>query len=246
MAGYGNASGTLFTEPWPGGKVVFTPEGPGSILPDGSLAMKWPWYRHNVVGQLAIEGRRLDAPAPPLRVEIPCCYDETGFQPSELIFPTEGCWEVTGKAGGAILKFVTLVLSVPFEPAHPFGKLPEGLIQKDTDITGLPQSIRKIYGFPDGGEGELIVETIQGLQEDRALHPQTATQPVTVYGQPAVCVQGDWDVHGQWQAEADVGVLEWTAAGFSYRIRQVGLGLSCAGLLHVAETRPATTPTTLP
>ncbi len=86
-AGYGNASGTLFTEPWPGGKVVFTPEGPGAILPDGSLAMKWPWYRHNVVGQLAIEGRRLDAPAPPLRAEIPCCYDETGFQPSELIFP---------------------------------------------------------------------------------------------------------------------------------------------------------------
>ncbi len=133
---------------------------------------------------------------------------------------------------------MTLVLRVPFEPAHPFGKLPEGLIQKDTDITSLPQSIRKIYGFPDGGEGELIVETIQGLQEDRDLYPEAAQQPVTVHGQPAVCVQGDWDVHGQWQAEVDVGALEWTAAGFSYRIRQVGLRLSCEDLLRVAGSPP--------
>jgi hypothetical protein len=90
--------------------VIFEPGGPGFVLPDGALSMKWPWYRNNVTGQLTIEGRRLDAPAPPLRSEMPCCYGDTGFQPSALIFPTEGCWEVTGKVERAKLTFVVLVV----------------------------------------------------------------------------------------------------------------------------------------
>lgn len=58
--------------------------------------------------QLEVTGRRLDADAPPLSASIPCCYP-TGFQVTGLFFPTEGCWEVTGKAGGHELRFVTEV-----------------------------------------------------------------------------------------------------------------------------------------
>jgi hypothetical protein len=58
---------------------------------------------------LRIEGERLDAPAPPLRAEIPDGYGTTGFQPTGLIFPTKGCWKVVGSVGSARLTFVVLV-----------------------------------------------------------------------------------------------------------------------------------------
>ncbi len=83
---------------WPDGTVVFKPGGPGFITPDGSLAMKFGWTR-GVRGRLRIEGRRLDAPAPPLRSAIPDGYGEIGFQASSLVFSTAGCWEVTGRGG---------------------------------------------------------------------------------------------------------------------------------------------------
>lgn len=102
-------NGQLWTVLWPDGKVIFEPGGPGTIGEDGSLGMKWGWWR-GVNGQLTIEGRRLDAPAPPLQADIPAGYGETGFQATGLIFPTEGCWQVTGKAGEAELTFVTLVV----------------------------------------------------------------------------------------------------------------------------------------
>ncbi len=59
---------------------------------------------------MVIEGRRLDAPAPSLRAHVPEGYGETGFQSTAIDFPSEGCWEVTGRAGAASLTFVTLVV----------------------------------------------------------------------------------------------------------------------------------------
>jgi hypothetical protein len=106
---YGN--GALFTGLWPDGTVVFRRGGPGSVLPDGSLSMKFGWWRV-VRGKLTIQGRRLDAPAPALRARIPEAYGDTGFQATEIIFPTEGCWEVTGKAGERSLRFVTRVVKI--------------------------------------------------------------------------------------------------------------------------------------
>lgn len=108
----------LWTTLWPEGTIVFRPGGPGFIDRDGSLGMKWPWTRGDrVVGKLTIEGRRLDADAPPLRANIPEGYGDTGFQSTSLVFPTEGCWEVTGRAGGAVLTFVTLVVNIGEGPA---------------------------------------------------------------------------------------------------------------------------------
>jgi hypothetical protein len=98
---------------WPDGTVVFRPGGPGEILPDGSLSMKFGWTRgEGLRGKLKIHGRRLDAPAPPLRARIPDGYGDTGFQATALIFPTEGCWEVTGEVGDTRLTFVTRVVKV--------------------------------------------------------------------------------------------------------------------------------------
>jgi len=101
----------LSTTLWPEGTIIFRPGGPGSVLEDGALEMKFPWWR-GVRGQLSIQGRRLDAPAPPMRAYIPHGYGEKGFQATGIIFPTEGCWEVTGKVADASLRFVTRVIKV--------------------------------------------------------------------------------------------------------------------------------------
>jgi hypothetical protein len=101
---------------WPDGTVVFKPGGAGFITPDGSLGMKFGWTR-GVRGQLSIEGRRLDAPASPLRSGIPKGYGEIGFQATALVFSTPGCWEVTGRLGDASLTFVTKVVKIGDGPS---------------------------------------------------------------------------------------------------------------------------------
>ena len=95
----------------PDATVMVGPLGVGSILPDGSLEMKYPWFRaEGLKGKLIITGRRLDAEAPPLKAVIPNGYMDTGFQATALIFPTEGCWEVTGKVADTTLTFVNRVI----------------------------------------------------------------------------------------------------------------------------------------
>ena len=64
---------------------------------------------------LKISGRRLDADAGPLGRPGMGDYSSSGFHPTSLFFPTEGCWEVTGEAGDASLTFVTLVGKVKEE-----------------------------------------------------------------------------------------------------------------------------------
>jgi hypothetical protein len=96
---------------WPDATVRVGPLGVGSILPDGSLEMKFPWFRAaGLKGKLAVTGRRLDTAAPPLKAVIPNSYLDDGFQATGLIFPTEGCWEITGKVGDTTLTFVNRVI----------------------------------------------------------------------------------------------------------------------------------------
>jgi hypothetical protein len=113
---YGNPYGTLSVYIEPRGAVVFKPGGPGFVMHDGSLGMKWGWWR-GVRGQLRITGRRLDASAPPLRAVISDGYGDEGPQPTYLIFPQPGCWEVTGAVRTASITFVTRVVKIGDGPA---------------------------------------------------------------------------------------------------------------------------------
>jgi hypothetical protein len=83
--------------------------GPDYVEPDGSVGMKFGWWRL-VPGTLQITGRRLDGAAPAVRANVPSGYGDLGFQSSGVYFPTPGCWEVTGTVGTASLSFVTLVV----------------------------------------------------------------------------------------------------------------------------------------
>jgi hypothetical protein len=96
---------------WSEGTVVFKPGGAGFVTRNGSLGMKFGWWR-GIPGQLTIEGRRLDATAPPLRAEVPAGYGDRGFQATYVIFPTPGCWEITGHISDASVTFVTRVVKI--------------------------------------------------------------------------------------------------------------------------------------
>lgn len=87
---------------------------PVFVADDGSIGWKVGWWRE-VSGTLVISGRRLDADAPPLEASVPDGYGSTGFQVAGLSFPTEGCWEVTGRVGEAQLTFVTYVIDLQAE-----------------------------------------------------------------------------------------------------------------------------------
>jgi hypothetical protein len=233
---HGNEDGTLFTIPWPEGTVIFARDGPGFVGADDSLAMKWPWWR-GVPGKLTIAGRRLDAPAPALRAEITEGYGDSGFLPISLIFPTQGCWEVTGKVGNARLTFVTLVVKVPFKFIVFMGSKsgPQGFVSMRTDTSNLPDSLREIISYSGGGE--LTRESAVGEQAITTPNPAATEQQVTVQGHTGTCVQGAL-VNQQWQNNADAGTLEWTADGSSYRISHKGLGLRCDDLLSMLNQSP--------
>jgi hypothetical protein len=102
---YVNSDRTIWAGPvpeggWPSGGTLFS--GDGMVK-----GQKTYWVRPQGK-QLAITGRRIDTNGPPVEAHIPCCYP-TGFQIVALYFPTQGCWEVSAKAGDNELRFVTEV-----------------------------------------------------------------------------------------------------------------------------------------
>jgi hypothetical protein len=99
-------NGRLWTVLWPKGMVVVPPD---AVEQDGGLGMKFPWWRApDVHGALHITGYELSLGIP-VRADVPDGYGDTGFQASGILFPVEGCYQVTGETGGAQLTFVTLV-----------------------------------------------------------------------------------------------------------------------------------------
>ena len=80
---------------------------PHGHLRAGGDGVKVGWFRPTGA-TLKIEGRRLDAAAPPLVAHIPCCYP-TRFQASGLVFPSAGCWRITARAADSYLSFVVEV-----------------------------------------------------------------------------------------------------------------------------------------
>lgn len=76
---------------------------------DGSIGMKFMWWR-GVKGELQITGQRLDTQAKPARADVPGGYGDQSFQASGIVFPTAGCWQVTGSVGANNLTFVTEVV----------------------------------------------------------------------------------------------------------------------------------------
>jgi hypothetical protein len=115
---YGNARIAVALSP-PNGRIAAGRLAGGGyraeIRKDVSIDAKYGWWRSQAKPKLQISGHRLDAPAPPLRVSIPDGYAR-GFQATGIIFPTTGCWRVTGRAGTATLVFTVRVAKSRFGP----------------------------------------------------------------------------------------------------------------------------------
>jgi hypothetical protein len=107
------------------GKLVFRPGGPGFVDRDGALGIKFAWDRL-VAGTLSVGGRRLDGEARPARAYLSNGYGNIGFEPTYLVFPTPGCWEITGRVGEAKLTFVLLVEKIEDGPEWKFEGLQRG------------------------------------------------------------------------------------------------------------------------
>ena len=65
------------------------------------------WFRP-AGAELEITGQGLDGQSAAFEAHIPCCYP-TRFQATGLIFPVEGCWEVTAMAEDKELSFILWV-----------------------------------------------------------------------------------------------------------------------------------------
>ena len=128
--------GNDFLQAWmpPDGTFIFKPGGAGFVDRDGALGIKFGWNRL-VPGRLQVGGRRLDGDAPPARAYL-TDYGDEGFQPTYLVFPTPGCWEITGGVGEARLSFIVFVEKIGAGPDWRF----EG-VQRGWRVTSSPREV---------------------------------------------------------------------------------------------------------
>lgn len=103
---YGNAY--LGTNPDPEGVLKGLPV---RTDPSTELRVSLAWWRWRT-GQLSVTGRRLDAPAAPLRAELRSDPTQAGFQDSDLYVPSAGCWEIVGHLNEGELRIVTWIAPV--------------------------------------------------------------------------------------------------------------------------------------
>ena len=165
---------------WPNGRLVAG--GPadhsvwGQIRPDGTIYAKLGWWR-GVDGELRIEGERIDAPAAPLRADIPHGYGPTGFQATALIFPITGCCRVVAAVGDARLEFVTLVRKrgTPAQRARfPSGCSPRG----ETRGVALSRSAARRAAGPRGARAPAGPTAATRAAPDRRASRSVVTSPV--------------------------------------------------------------------
>jgi hypothetical protein len=102
---HGNKAESTFL---PRNGVFVLQPGRNITLENGTLVTKFMWFK--VRKPLTLEGHRLDGNAPPAWVGLALDADGALLQPSQVGFPTPGCWQITSTVGHERLKIVLWVV----------------------------------------------------------------------------------------------------------------------------------------
>ncbi len=94
--------------------------------------------------------------------------------------------------------------------------LPPGLVVGGSHVRP-PNWAALFYVESDGGSGGLSVEKSIGLPQGEYAFPHDARVLVEVGENSGFYVQGSWDEHLSWHAEADANFLQWTTTDETYR-----------------------------
>jgi hypothetical protein len=188
------------------------------------------WFYRTIPGEVIIEGRRIDEAGPVAHLDTfggtTDGYGETGFHPAGLVFPGQGCWEVTARIGEARMTFVTLVIWVPFDPFWPGWFPASALVFDGPDLSGYSTTFGLVFNAEEGRE--VIVETSQILWEDTDL--PTFEESVKVGEKPGTCFLQEGN-------GLNSGALIWSSSDLHYRIQFDGLDLTCHDLLRMAVSQ---------
>ncbi len=150
--------------------------------------------------RLTISGRRLDAAAPPLKTWIPDGYT-TGFQVTDMEFPTDGCWEIMAASGESELRYVVKVA-----PIDVFLVRPEGV-----------KGALVAYNMPGGQERFTLPVGLLSADGKRYLaampypYPGDAATIVTLFDPGTGKPYFKFPVTGQWELSAVSPSGRWAA-----------------------------------
>lgn len=111
--------------------------------------------------------------------------------------------------------------------------VPPGLVLGGAHVQA-PNWANVFYVQTGGGTGGLGVEESLGSPHGRYVFPDDAKVAATVGEHAGFYVQGSWDEHRVWHAEADANFLQWSTPGETYRISSSGLGLRLQDLIKIA------------
>jgi hypothetical protein len=143
----------------PDGVTTFKPGGPGFETRKGLLGMRFDWQLEPP-SALQVEGRRLDATAPPLIVELDGT-DDLFLRRSILLFPSPGCWEVTARTNLARVTFVTKVVRNGQPPAGVEGTVVDDRSRPVADVR---------VSSPSGGYARSDAEGHFALERGPTVH----------------------------------------------------------------------------
>jgi hypothetical protein len=112
---------TMSTAGWYGNGLLSTRLPRDGILAgrgaaDGSISWKFSWSPRGIDpldGEPTVQGQRLDAPSPPMRVlAVRWGYSSTGRGrwATAVVFPSEGCWRMTARMRDVSLTFALRVV----------------------------------------------------------------------------------------------------------------------------------------
>jgi hypothetical protein len=126
----------------------------------------------------------------------------------------------------------------------PAGLTLGGVAVFGNDVVDGPSSVSVEYlpiGHTGPGPGIRIQEH-PGTQVGGSAVPASAVEHVTVDGQPAIFVKGDYEsprsAVGYWTPSADVEELSWQHGGLTFDMIASGLHLTAADLIRVAQSVP--------